>query len=73
MKKSVIKQSMKKKQQYVVFLNGDSRMGSSPTVEICSEEELPLYNLYADYIDVFPVGKMLSKTRKKKLGMEFSN
>jgi hypothetical protein len=63
---------MKKKQQYIVFLNGDSRMGASSTVRFCEEDKLQNFNLYAEYIDVYPIGKMLTKAQKKKLGMTFS-
>jgi hypothetical protein len=62
-----------KQQRYVVFLNGNSRMGSSPDVGFCNEDELKNFNLYAEYIDVYPVGDILSREQKEKIGMKFSN
>ena len=48
-------------------------MGSSPDVGFCKEGQLKNFSLYAEYIDVYPVGKPLTKTQKKKLGMTFSS
>lgn len=63
---------MSKQQKYIVFLHSDSRMGAGTETEFCNENDLKKFSLYAEYIDVYPVGDKLSREEKEKLGMQFS-
>ncbi len=66
---------MKKKKYYLCQCLCASTMGSNRHSVIVAESQLKDFDLYAEYVDVYELvsNKPLSKTAKKKLGMEFGD
>ena len=62
---------MKNKQTYIIITRGNSRMGASADYDFVDEDQLSNIGFYAEFVEVYPVGKKLTKTQKKKMGMGF--